>query len=116
MSNHLLKNTGNIEEQEINKKPDKGLNRSLKKGIHQLILSEKFNNNPDYAEVRKLAYEILNRNRPKIEREVRTQFRIKEKENYIKLKNKLLNGNIFIEEKDNSLIDKFKRWWANLIS
>ncbi|GEM_PF-3240109 len=102
-------------DREINKRVDKELNVRVKEEIHQLILTEKLGNNPDFEEARKLVHRIVSRNKPKIEAEVRSMVQAQERELYIKLKNKILYGIIPPEEMDNSFLGKLKRWWASII-
>ncbi len=102
-------------DREINKRVDKELNPRVAEEIHQLILSEKLGNNPNFADARKLVHRVVSRNRPKIEAEVRSQFQAIERRQYIKLKNKILYGIIPPEEIDNSIMGKLKRLWASII-
>ncbi len=103
-------------DREINKRVDKELNVRVAEEIHQMILEEKIGNNPNFADARKLVHRVVSRNRPKIEAEVRSQFQAKEREEYVKLKNKILYGIIPPEEMDNSILGKLKRWFASLKS
>jgi hypothetical protein len=102
-------------DREINKRVDKELNPRVAEEIHQLILNEKLGNNPNFADARKLVHRVVGRNRPKIEAELRSQFQAIEREQYIKIKNKILYGIIPPEEIDNSLMGKLKRFWASII-
>ncbi len=102
-------------DREINKRVDKELNTRVAEEIHQMILNEKLGNNPEFADARKLVHRVVSRNRPKIEAEVRSQFQAKEREQYVKLKNKILYGIIPPEEMDNSIMGKLKRWWAKFV-